>query len=342
MVRPSAGDGDEEPQQEKEPDPPLHVKGAYRNPGEPIRYLPCGMSRVFVGLDCGGSSTRLLAVSCAGDILASAQSGSANLVSTPEKRLLKNLTAAAEECPPANFVCGGFAGLVGEEDRQRALAYLSVVFPGAKVRAEPDYFAAFAASEAGTDVCVIAGTGSLVCSRVKGQIVKSGGRGYLLGDEGSAFQYGRDALIAFLDDPASVGALVVETIERSFRTREPRAVISHVYRGGSPQAPVARLAKGLVQDAKDGRPYALASIEKNARALAGVVVGHVAKFGIGKDGQVRVSLAGGLWQGTGLIRDALAGSLTELDPERKYELTRIQRAPVQGAVDLAREMADGN
>jgi N-acetylglucosamine kinase-like BadF-type ATPase len=301
------------------------------------------MGRVFVGLDCGGSSTRLLAVSCAGDILASAQSGSANLVSTPEKRLLKNLTAVAEECPPANFVCGGFAGLVGEEDRQRALGYLSAVFPGAKVRAEPDYFAAFAASEAGTEVCVIAGTGSLVCSLYDGQIVKSGGRGYLLGDEGSAFQYGRDALTAYLDDPASVGPLVVETIERSFRTREPRAVISHVYRGGSPQAPIARLAKGLVQDAKEGRPYALASIEKNARALANVLVRHVAKYGIGKeDGVVRVSLAGGLWQGTGLIRDAFAAGLAELDPDRKYALTRIQRAPVQGAVELAREMADGN
>jgi N-acetylglucosamine kinase-like BadF-type ATPase len=194
----------------------------------------------------------------------------------------------------------------------------------------------------GTDVCVIAGTGSLVCSRVGGAIVKSGGRGYLLGDEGSAFQYGRDALTAFLDDQDSVGALVVETIERSFRTREPRAVISHDYLGGSPQAPVARLAKGLVQDAKHGRGYALASIQKNATALAKVVVGHVAKYKLGLDGKVRVSLAGGLWQGTGLIRDALATGLAELDPYREYELTRIQRAPVQGAVDLAREMADGN
>ncbi len=298
-----------------------------------------GMEDVFVGLDCGGSSTRLLAVSRDGRVVATGQAGGANLLATPEKKLLRNLTAAAQDCPPARFVCAGFAGLVSEEDRRRALGYLSMAFPGATLRAEPDYYAAFAASEPGTDVCVIAGTGSLVCSRIGGAIVKSGGRGYLLGDEGSAFQYGRDALLAFLDDPSQVGPETRDLLEKGFRTLEPSDLVSQVYRASSPQAPIARLAKGFAADLRDGKPYALASLRRHSHLLAGVITRHLERNALLNLGRpIQVSLAGGMWQSAPAFRLALEAGLLEANPGEKFAMARITRAPVQGAADLAREM----
>src|SRR5687768_11645928 len=135
---------------------------------------------VFVGLDCGGSSSRVLAVDFDGNIVFQGQSGAANLASTPENRLRRNLSHATDGCPHADYVCGCFAGLVSDDLRRRGEDHLKSLFPRAEVRAEPDYTAALYASPPGTDVCVIAGTGSLVCSRGADGILKSGGMGYIL------------------------------------------------------------------------------------------------------------------------------------------------------------------
>src|SRR5579885_573467 len=115
---------------------------------------------VFVGLDCGGSSTRVLAIDENGKPLFRGQSGPANLLSTPKALILKNLQAATRKCPPPVSVCGCFAGLVDDAVRKQANQLLKQVFPSVKkIRSEADYVAALAACGAETDVCVIAGTG---------------------------------------------------------------------------------------------------------------------------------------------------------------------------------------
>src|SRR5436309_909319 len=107
---------------------------------------------VFVGLDCGGSSSRVLAIDDSGKAVFRGHGGPANLLSTPKASVLCNLKAATAGCPRPESVCGCFAGLVDEELRQRALDDLRRLFPRAKLfRAEPDYVAALAACGPGTD-----------------------------------------------------------------------------------------------------------------------------------------------------------------------------------------------
>src|SRR5205807_213868 len=139
------------------------------------------------------------------------EAGPANLSTTPNDQLQANLRKALHNAPQPNFACACFAGLATEDDRQRATIILAELFPKARLRIERDYPAAFVASPDGTDVCVIAGTGSLVCSRIASEseiqnpkskiqnFQKSGGNGYVLGDDGSAFQYGRALLRHHID-----------------------------------------------------------------------------------------------------------------------------------------------
>lgn len=296
---------------------------------------------VYVGLDCGGSSTRVLAIDQEGNVVCQGQSGAANLASTPESRIRRHLSSAARDCPKADFVCGCFAGLVNEDLRNRGLDYLNEAFPGAKVRAEPDFMAVYYAAPPDTDVCVIAGTGSLVFSVLPTGLVKSGGRGYILGDLGSGFTYGRDAINHFLDHPREASPYLRQTISDQFKTTDPGEIIGTVYRAATPAAFLGKLAKALAIDAKNEEPYALASIERNTHDLADITVEHINQH-LPNSKTLSICLAGGVWKAAHNFADRYASHLRSMMTERELNLVRVARPPLYGAVELARQLENGN
>jgi N-acetylglucosamine kinase-like BadF-type ATPase len=296
---------------------------------------------IFVGLDCGGSSSRVLAVNQQGEVLFQGNSGAANLVSTPENRIRRNLQNAARDCPSPDYVCGCFAGLVSQESRKQALDLLAEIFPNSSWRAEPDYTAAYYASPPGTDVCVIAGTGSLVCSKSENAMVKSGGRGYILGDAGSGFYYGKAALVHYLDHPKSASPTLRAAIEEVFGPVDESSLVSCVYRSGTPATLLAKLAKALGTDARNGESYAIEVVDRNTGLLADTVVSHIEKH-MNSKMNITICLAGGLWKGSPVFREGMERHLNTRMPDRHLVLTRIMRPPLYGAIELAKEMSIGN
>jgi N-acetylglucosamine kinase-like BadF-type ATPase len=296
---------------------------------------------VYVGLDCGGSSSRVLAVDDTGEILFQGQSGAANLVSTPEGRLRKNLGNAVNGCPVPDFVCGCFAGLVNDSIRARGIIILQDTFPKSfHFRAEPDYTAALFASEQ-ADVCVIAGTGSLICSRENGVIVKSGGRGYILGDEGSGYSFGRDVLMTYLNYPDEISNSALRSIQEVFGSTEETVIITGVYKAPSPATILARLVKALGHDAAEGRPYAVASVQRHTTDLARLFVEHV-KLHHSNATALSVSLSGGVWKAAAIFKDTFRDVLNHELPNIAFDIRRLTKPPLYGAVELAKEMNNGN
>jgi len=276
-----------------------------------------------------------------GNLIHQGQAGSANLVSTPERRLRSNLLQATRECPGADYICGCFAGLMTEDDGHRAESYLQALFPHAQVHAEPDFAAAYSASETGTDICVISGTGSLVCSRHDGRMAKSGGRGFILGDAGSAYQFGRDAMIHFLNAPADASGPLREMIVKLFGTDVESEIVSKLYQMPSPQSVLAKLAKGVAVDLREGHAYAATSVRLNMGELAEVVASHIQRHFPGA-ASINISLAGGLWQTSPLFKESFIAQLEEKAGRTQVEIHRIVKPPVYGAVQLAMEMAHVN
>lgn len=293
--------------------------------------------RVFVGLDCGGSSTRVLAVAEDGTRLFQGSSGAANLVSTHPDKLRSHLRRAAEGCPTPHAVCGCFAGLIDEEQRNQAVSLLREIFPTARLRAEPDYVAALYASTPGTDICVVAGTGSLVTSRLASEVVKSGGGGYLLGDEGSGFRLGCAALRHYLADPATASPALRQAVEDAFHTAVESKIVSAVYQAPSPGGLIARIAKALGPDLASGLPYASAILDAELPPLAAVVRRHISLNHPNKT-QMKICLAGGIWKLSKQISGRFHEFLKAEMPNIAFELVRIARAPQEGAVELAKEM----
>lgn len=293
---------------------------------------------VFLGLDCGGSSCRAVAIDSEGHTLHQGQAGPANIASTPPGKLQNHVIKASREAPAPDYVCGCFAGLLVQEDRRRAEQFLSATFPGAKVRAEPDYFAALMASE-GADICVIAGTGSLVCSKHNGVVVKSGGRGFILGDYCSAFQFGRAAMMHFLQvGPNRCSENLAAVIEERFGSVQENEVLARLYRGGLPTAQLAKLASAFAKDVRAGESYTEPVLKEQTSLLAKIVKSHITSY-CPHQKELTISLAGGLWDGSSVFKNAFEEQLRQELESVCIELVRIARPPVYGAVELAKELA---
>jgi N-acetylglucosamine kinase-like BadF-type ATPase len=230
---------------------------------------------------------------------------------------------------------------VNDELRVRGEEFLRQLFPRACVRAEPDYTAALYAAPEGTDICVIAGTGSLVCSRVDGEVVKSGGRGYILGDYGSGYHYGRDGILHYLDNPARSSPALRAAIMDVFGSLQEGSIVSHVYKCPTPAMTIGKISKAVAYDAKAGEAYALASVETNTLKLASIVASHAEEHHAHKK-QIGISLAGGVWKSANVIREQFEIHLRTLLPAQSVQVQRVTRPPLYGAVELAKEMSHSN
>lgn len=229
-------------------------------------------------------------------------------------------------------MCGCFAGLLTSIDRERAVTLLRSEIPDATVRAEPDYAAAFTACPEGTHICVIAGTGSLVCSKEGDRFIKSGGRGYVMGDYGSAFRYGRELLRYHLEEQTL--DKIAKDLEDVFSVSDEPGVIARLYRSGAIASKLGKLARGFANAAQAGEPSALDFLREETIRLAQQVVTHAERY-LGEKRELKVCLAGGLWKISPIFEREFEGRLKEISGGRTIMITRIKRAPVEGAIILA-------
>ncbi|UQS27518.1 ATPase [Amycolatopsis thermalba] len=179
--------------------------------------------RFVLGVDAGGTSTRALAVAADGTVLGTGRAGGANPNSHPPAEAVANLAAAiraAAEVPGRASACViGMAGTSKLTDPAVAALFDAtwrdlgldrvVVLTDAEV--------AFAsATDAPDGTVLIAGTGSIAGRiRKRRMVATEGGYGWLLGDEGSGFWLGREAVrgtLAALGRDGDLGPLATAVL----------------------------------------------------------------------------------------------------------------------------------
>ncbi|MBL8087552.1 MAG: hypothetical protein JNM85_05695 [Chthonomonas sp.] len=296
---------------------------------------------IYLGLDCGGTSTRALALDIDGKTVFEGKSGAANWASTDRDTLRAHLTEALKNVPPPAAVCGCFAGLLTEQDEAEAESMLREITGVSHCYARPDYVAALTACGPRATCCVIAGTGSIVFSRVGDAILKSGGGGPLLGDHGSAFAIARQSLsVALFGSPVVPGVTenFLGAVEALFGTRDPSRVPARIYRESSPASLVGKLAPVIADDYEHGAHYARIAIEEQMRQLAYIVHGHLWTYHEGKR-PWRIYLTGGLWRISPVFQRQFETYLRVMAGARDAELYPLETPPVIGAAMLARELA---
>ncbi|MGW5745984.1 N-acetylglucosamine kinase [Amycolatopsis sp. NPDC003861] len=245
-----------------------------------------------IGVDAGGTSTRAALVDATGAVLGTGRGEGANPnAHAPEVaagRIADAITAAlGGHDPGAVRACVvGMAGVSKLSDRGVAAVFDAAwtrIGLTCAVRTVADAEVAYASATSAPDgTVVVAGTGSIAGRIRKRRLAgTTGGYGWLLGDEGSAFWLGREAVRSTLEAlgrgrpldglpsavlAAALGLSVLDVRDDAGRLAASRALITAA--NAEPPVRLARFAP-LVSAAHDaGEPAAREIVARAAGHLA--------------------------------------------------------------------------
>lgn len=320
------------------------------------------MNRFLVGLDIGGSHTR--GVLFRGDSpVREARSGSANVQNVSRERAAQSLREifARLEPPPGTTVLAGAGGVDTPHDAAaltqliRSVAEAAAgagpapgVFSAADGHPAPDAYPAsetpviavhdtrliLAAGGHTEGIAAIAGTGSVAWGvNASGHGTRAGGWGYLLGDEGSGYWLGREAVRHVLRDAQHRGASDETPAEDD---RFARAVLGHA----GVDTPTELIA--AFHDRPDRTHWAglartvieLAPHDDAARELVSAAAAHLAELIITVARNLGEPLP--VVMGGGLATTSVGLELRERLGDHGLRVTLLDREPVLGAPLLAR------
>nr|WP_218643843.1 BadF/BadG/BcrA/BcrD ATPase family protein [Paenarthrobacter ureafaciens] len=149
-----------------------------------------------IGLDIGGTKTRGVRFQD-GVPVRDESAGSSNVQNVTREQAKANLAELFAKIGGGTVdeVYAGSGGIDTDEDAKALADLIAPHVPGARITVVHDSRLLLAAGGASTGVAVIAGTGSAAWGRNQaGEEARAGGWGYLLGDEGSGYWLGREAV----------------------------------------------------------------------------------------------------------------------------------------------------
>ena len=151
----------------------------------------------------------------------------------------------------------GYTGISKERQEFEVVsAILEVAFQGAKIILQSDILTSHAANFRGKPGIVLhAGTGAFAYGvDSKGRCMRTGGWGYLLGDEGSGFGLGLQAIRAALGAWEKTGpqTALKDELLPFFRIDDPQTLKTVVYSEGFQRSRIADFARILLEHAHRG------------------------------------------------------------------------------------------
>lgn len=295
---------------------------------------------LILAVDGGQSSTLALLAAPDGSILGSSLGGPANHVHEPGgmDRMRRTLRQVSEDAfalagLPFGPVRSACFGLTGGVDVAEGVVreFLAVD----ALRVVHDSVTALAgASMAQPGVVVIAGTGAVAYGEDgQGASAKTGGWGYIMGDEGSAYDIGILALRAATSaadgrmPPTPLGTL----IPAYFGVDSLEAVHRLIYSGAVERPRIAGLAAVVSRSAAEGDKIARALLVRAGADLATAVIAVLARLG-----QVRAGMSiypvGGVFRAGQWIMEPFERALHGASPASVVREPAF--APIIGALLL--------
>lgn len=186
------------------------------------------------------------------------------------------LSAAGIDSAHISSAAAGIAGAATEHFGPWVIETMQAELPAATIFHSSDYeIALVGAIGERHGVSVIAGTGSAAFGAHRdGRSMRQGGFGYLLGDEGSGYWLGREALSHILremDGRASASALTPRILD-AIGLSQPLEIIPWLYHSEKPRtADVAALAPIVIATSEQGDRVAQGYVARAASELAQMV-----------------------------------------------------------------------
>jgi len=301
-----------------------------------------------LGIDAGGTKTVCYLADADGRIVGEGRGGGANLQLHGELEVEKVLHAVIEQAvgdrailPLA--VCLGVAGVDRAEDDRIVRSIMRRLGFRAHTLVVNDALVALVAGT-GDDpgVVLIAGTGSIAYGvNENGYAARAGGWGHVIGDEGSGYWIGRQALTAVVREADGRGpqTRLTPLVLEHFGLTRVEGLIREVYDRGMPRQAVAALGPVIDRARSEGDVPASEILHKAGEELTRAAASVIGRLHMRGDA-FRTVLAGGMFRVIPWLVDDVTCRLAEVAPRTTG--VRLDVEPAVGAVHLALREARGD
>lgn len=300
------------------------------------------------GIDGGGTSSRFRIESLSGKFLHGSVSTGLNPRSVGwdgVRRVLSGFFDALYDSGSfrADDCSGGFAGIAGigrSSDKEATLNLLrSASRTKCPLAADTDALPALTgALGSKCGILLIAGTGSIALGATSdGRLIRSGGWGHILGDEGSAYDVGRKgigAALAYRDGRGPATALLGLAL-RHFGIEDAFELIPAVYEHFD-KSRIADFAKKVVQARNEGDSVAIEILNRASRDLCSLVESVGRQMGSTEE-ERRIVFSGGFLDKVEALGEETRSQIKKALPGFNFVLPKADA--VTGACALARELA---
>jgi glucosamine kinase len=298
---------------------------------------------LYLAIDAGGTKTRCL-LADEDRILGRAVTGSVKLMRVGEAEASARLRAMLREVSVAAGVglnqvtqtCIGLAGFTIEAVREWAEREIGDMVGGDLTLVGDQEIALDGAFRGGPGILIIAGTGSNIVGRAAdGALYHAGGWGPALGDEGSGFWIGQEALrTGFWAKDRGVATTLLTEIGEFWGTKSLGEIVEKANDRPGPDFPA--LAPIVVRCADAGDELAVAVLERAGVELAEQVALVALKMKeSGKMRKVEAAYTGSVLEHISLVRSAMIAALKVSSPNVKVIDGAVD--PLEGALWRARE-----
>jgi len=304
------------------------------------------MNELILGVDGGGSKTVALLAGANGQVIGRGQSGSANYLSVgrtaAQAAVIEAIKAAYQNAglpfQPAEALCLGMAGVNLAEDPDWARHWaLSEKLSRRVIVTDDLELTLVAGTPQGWGIGVISGTGAVVTAKTAdGRKGRAGGWGYILGDEGSGYAIGMDALRAVTRaaDLNAPPTLLTDLILKEWGLAAVEDLFKRLYIDGVSRREIACLSHQVAEAAAGGDAVAREILAETGEALGRLVTAVVRQLKFEQD--IPCSLVGGVITNIPIV------SATMIETANKNQITlkpiRMVADLAQGAVRLARNL----
>ncbi len=292
-----------------------------------------------IGIDGGGSTVRVVVVKpdltvvgkSSGETVNPSVIGQEKAIQRIRDKIHEAISNAGLQAEDIDAISLGIAGTAKSYPKDWLREIAVAVTPQAHIVPASDYEIALVGAHGKPEgVLILAGTGSVAYGvNDKGESVQIGGWGYLLGDEGSGYWLGTEALKAITRaaDGRSPETILSSVLLEKLDISEVQSLISWLYNPQVYRTPdVAKLAPLVLEQAANGDDVAQEIVGRGADELANHVQTVIRRLNMENP---PIAFTGGLLSKPNPLSDALCNRLQmENIPTPRY-------SPVIGATLLA-------
>jgi N-acetylglucosamine kinase-like BadF-type ATPase len=300
-----------------------------------------------LGIDAGGTKTVCLLADERGLMVSEGRGPGANLHVAGELGVEKVLhevmeRAIGDRAVVPDAICLGIAGVDRAREMRTIRAIMRRIGHKSRVVVVNDALIALVAgAQDAPGIVIIAGTGSIAYGRnAQGEAARAGGWGHMIGDEGSGYWIGREALAAVMraSDGRGPATELTTGILANLQLDDESQLPRIIYDPEVPRMTVAALGPIVQRIAEEGDAVARRILERAADELVLAARSVATRLEMRGD-PFAFYLAGGVFRVVPWLAEELPRRLVEVAPRSQAQV--LNQEPAVGAVWLALAEARG-